>query len=133
MQFKYRANMVHSALKIWKMVQFGGDASNGFFENKKSSGQKTREIKEFNFTKKIFWPNSIFCDFKNGQKSCFELGKSLKLPEMQFHEKKNWFIWFHEFFCLDFFKFYGPLCKWLRKVKTKTNHPISNVSNTSIF
>ena len=24
---------------------------------------------------------------------------------MQFHEKKIWFIWFHEFFCLDFFKF----------------------------
>ena len=29
---------------------------------------------------------------------------------MQFHEKSFWFIWFHEFFCLDFFKFSGPLC-----------------------
>ena len=28
---------------------------------------------------------------------------------MQIHEK-NWFIWFHEFFWLDFFKFFGPLC-----------------------
>ena len=37
----------------------------------------------------IFWPNSIFCNFK----------------------KKNvWFIWFHKFFCLDFLKFSGPLC-----------------------
>ena len=29
-----------------------------------------------------------FFHFKNGQKSIFELGKSLKLPKMQFHEKK---------------------------------------------
>ena len=29
---------------------------------------------------------------------------------MQFHEKKFWFTWFHEFFCLYFFKFSGPLC-----------------------
>ena len=28
---------------------------------------------------------------------------------MQVHEK-NGFIWFHEFFCLDFFKFSDPLC-----------------------
>ena len=27
---------------------------------------------------------------------------------MHFHEKKG-FIWFHEFFCLDFFNFSGPL------------------------
>ena len=30
---------------------------------------------------------SIFCNLKNGQKSIFELGKRLKLPKMQFHEK----------------------------------------------
>ena len=29
---------------------------------------------------------------------------------MQFHEK-NGFIWFHEFICLDFFKFSGALCQ----------------------
>ena len=61
------------------------------------------------FQKKTFWQNSIFCNFKNGQKSIFELGKSLKLPKMLFHGKKIRFIWFHEFFCLDFFKFSGPL------------------------
>ena len=54
-----------------------------------------------------------FCNFKKGQKSIFQLKKSLKLPKMQFHEKIFRFIWFHEFFCLDFFKFSGPL--WLRK------------------
>ena len=36
---------------------------------------------------KFFLPNSIFCNFKNDQKSIFEVRKSLKLPEMQFHEK----------------------------------------------
>ena len=36
----------------------------------------------------VFWPKSIFCNFKNGQKPFFELWKSLKLPKMQFHEKK---------------------------------------------
>ena len=44
---------------------------------KKVQAKKTREIKEFNF-----------CNFKNGQKSIFELGKNLKLPNMQFHIKK---------------------------------------------
>ena len=34
-----------------------------------------------------FSVNSIFCYFKNGQKSIFELGESLKLPKMQFQEK----------------------------------------------
>ena len=37
-----------------------------------------------------FSPNSIFCNFKNGQKSIFELGKSLKLLKMQFHEFLAW-------------------------------------------
>ena len=75
-----------------------------------SSAKKSREIKINKFHEILFWPNSIFCNFKNVQKSNFELGKSLKLPKMQFHEKKIWFIWFHEFFCLDFFKFSETLC-----------------------
>ena len=33
---------------------------------------------------------------------------NLKLPEMQFH-KFFGNIWFHEFYCLDFYKFSGPL------------------------
>ena len=52
--------------------------------------------------KKIFWPKSIFCNFKNR--------KSLKLLKCNFTKKIFWFIWFHEFFCLDFFKFSGLLC-----------------------
>ena len=33
-----------------------------------------------------------FSDFKNDQKSIFELGKSLKLPAMQFHEEKKIYL-----------------------------------------
>ena len=48
-------------------------------------GQKIKKkvLKSNNF----FDKNPFFCNFKNGQKSIFEQGKSLKLPEMQFHEK----------------------------------------------
>ena len=57
-----------------------------------------------------FWLNSIFCNFKNGQKSIFELGKNLKLLEMQFHEKKKKIYYLiSRVFCLDFFRFSGPL------------------------
>ena len=71
---------------------------------KKSPGQKNQI---YQFHEKIFWPKSIFCNFKNDQKSIFELVKSLKLPKMQFHEFV--FIDLTSFFCLDFFKFSGPL------------------------
>ena len=53
-----------------------------------------------------FGSNSIFCNFKNGQKSIFELGKSLKLPEMQFHEKKFFDLFdFTSFFARTFLNF----------------------------
>ena len=74
------------------------------FRPKKPSWSLVNQFHDF------FWPNTIFCDFKNGQKSIFELGKSLKLPERQFHEKNFFlFIWFHEFFWLEFFKFSCPM------------------------
>ena len=66
---------------------------------KKSRPKKLVKSNKSISRKKIFWPNSISCHFKNGQKSIFELEKSLKLPKMQFHK----------IFCLDFFKFSGPL------------------------
>ena len=47
--------------------------------------------------------------FAIDQKSFFELGKSLKLPKIQFHEK-NFFIYLiSQVLCLDFFKFSGSL------------------------
>ena len=63
----------------------------------------------------FFWANSVFCNFKNGQKSIFELGKKFKSARNVI-SPKNWFIWFHEFSCLDFFKFSGPLCAASRPV-----------------
>ena len=75
-----------------------------------TAGQKNSCSQINQFHEKIFWPNSIFGDFKNGQKSIFELGKRLKVPEMQFHEQNLFlFIWFHKFFCLEIFKFSGLL------------------------
>ena len=53
-----------------------------------AAGKKTREIKSINFTKNFFDQIPFFCNFRNGQKSIYELGQSLKLPEMQFHEKE---------------------------------------------
>ena len=51
---------------------------------KKSRPKKLVKSNKSISQKKIFCPNSIlfFCYFKNGQKSIFELGKSLKLPKM---------------------------------------------------
>ena len=60
--------------------------------------------------KKIFWPNSIFCNFKNGQKWAFELGKKFKTSKNAI--SRNYFFDlfdFTSFFCLEFFKFSGPL------------------------
>ena len=55
-------------------------------ENLKKSRTKTLVKSNKSISqKKIF-----DCNFKNGQKSIFELGKSLKLPKMQFHEKNGY-------------------------------------------
>ena len=101
--------------KIWKKVQFGEATlltqrlKPTFFSDfralcmcgtrchdsqwarklKKSMPKKTLRKQINQFHEYLFWPNSIFCSFKNGQKSIFELGKSLKQPKMQFHEKKT--------------------------------------------
>ena len=86
----------------------------------------TNQFDEF-----FFGPNSIFCNFKNDQKSIFEVGKSLKLPEMEFHEKNFWFIWFHYFFCLDVFKYSGPLCI-LQSLWSTTHTIVENISKKYI-
>ena len=64
-----------------------GMCHNGPENLKKSRPKKNLVKSNKSISRKNFWPNSIFCNFKNGQKPIFELGKSLKLPKMQFHEK----------------------------------------------
>ena len=57
-------------------------------ENLKKSSKKNLLKSNKSISRNIFGSNSIFCYFKNGQKSIFVKGKSLKLPEMQFHGGK---------------------------------------------
>ena len=96
---------------------------------RKSPGPKNSWNQIIQFHEKfIFWPNSIFCNFKNGQKSIFELGKSLKLPEIQFHEKKKIYLISRVFLP----GFSGPLCLirsfpccFIPKVNNRSDHSIS--------
>ena len=80
-------------------------------------------------SRNFFWPNTIFCNFKNGQKSIFELGKtSQTAKKCNFTKNCFWFIWFHEFFFgLYLFKFSGPrtvnLCMAFADSKRQTANP----------
>ena len=56
--------------------------------------------------------NCIFGSFKLFPSSKIDFWPFLRLQKMEFGQKKyswNWFVWFHEFFGLDFFQFSGPL------------------------
>ena len=52
--------------------------------------KKTREIKWINFKKENFLTKIHFLPFQEWPKINFRTGKSLKLPNMQFHEKYCW-------------------------------------------
>ena len=70
---------------------------------------KKNSSNQINHFHEIFcWPTYIFCHFKNGRKINFWTRKKFKIAKNVISRKK---IWFHEFFCLDFFKCSGPL--WL--------------------
>ena len=62
----------------------------------KKASKVTKICEQIDFThsrpenlKKVQAKKLIFCNYKKDQKSFFELGKCLKPPKMQFHEKKN--------------------------------------------
>ena len=80
-------------------------------ENLKKSRPKKLVKSNKSISWNFFWPNSIFCNFKNGQISIFELGKSLKLPKMQFYEKKDLFD-FTSFFAWIFLNFLARCVCW---------------------
>ena len=69
---------------------------------KKSPGQKTSWNQIIQFHKIFFWPNSIFCNFKNGQKSIFELGKCKKFDLFDFTSF---------FACTFYFIFWPTVCR----------------------
>ena len=61
-------------------------------ENFKKSRPKILVKSNKSISRGFFWPNSIFCDFKIGQKSAKNQFLNLKkvkkkLPKMQFHKK----------------------------------------------
>ena len=59
---------------------------------------------------RIFFLTKIhFLRFQKWPKINFSTGKKVKTAKNVISRKTFWFIWFHEFFCLDFFKFSGPL------------------------
>ena len=66
---------------------------------KKVQAKKTHENKSF----------SQFCNYKNGKKSIFEVGKSLKLTKCNFTKNIFYLCNFTSFFYLDFLKFSVPL------------------------
>ena len=73
-------------------------------------------------SQKNFWSNSIFCNFKNGQESILELGKSLKLPKMQFLEERkidlfdftSFFAWTHSNFLARHARHYYVIWQYLQ-------------------
>ena len=84
---------------FYMYCSFLGFTSHSGPENLKKSRPKKLMKSNNSILRKIFWPNFIFCNFKNDQTSIFELGKSLKTAKNAISRKKNWF---HKFFCLDF-------------------------------
>ena len=49
-----------------------------------------------------------FLQFQKWPKINFWTGKIFKTAKNAILRKKIWLVWFHEFFCLDFFTFSGP-------------------------
>ena len=56
----------------------------------------------------FFDPIAFFAISKMAKKSIFELGISLKLPKMQFHEEKKMIYLIFQVFLTGFFKIFWP-------------------------
>ena len=74
--------------------------STAWARNFKTVQAKKKIVKSISL-KKIFLQISLFAISKNDQKSIFELGKSLKMPRIQFHK-----------FFLDLFDFTSFFFAW---------------------
>ena len=79
-------------------------------ENIKKSRPK-KHVKSNKSISRIFFDQIPFFAISKMAKNHFlNWGKSLKLPRMQFHEKKLFIYLILRVFCLDFFKFSGSPC-----------------------
>ena len=71
-----------------------------------TEGQKTNSWNQINLFDEFFFTKFYFLQFQKWPKINFWTGKKLKTAKNAISRKKIfWFIWFHEFYCLDFFKF----------------------------
>ena len=122
---------------------------------KQTLPQRARKFKKVQVKKLVksnianfFSLNCISGSFKLFSSSKIDFWPFLKLQKNGIWPKKNlwnWFIWFHEFFYLDFFKFSGSLCvthiyylwKKLKRLfksenrKTQTGHKNITTENNS--
>ena len=81
--------------------------------------KKSRHKNSWNQINQFFSWNCILAVLNFFHSSKIDFWPFLKLQEMKFGQKNylwNWFIWFHEFFGLDFFNFSGPL--WVSQTFT---------------
>ena len=72
---KYNIDPKDMTPEVWDHIFFKDSKA-----PKKSNIPKAAFDEVNSYLKKKKFTKSIFCDFKNGQKSIFELGKSLRVP-----------------------------------------------------
>ena len=83
------------------------------FQKSQREAREFKKVQAKKLVKFFFSWNCIFGSFKLFPSSKIDFWPFLKLQNMEFGLNKiswNWFIRFHEFFGLDFFKYSGPLC-----------------------
>jgi len=77
---------------------------------KKSGPKKLVKLNNAISRKKFFYQIPFFAISKMAKNQFLNREKVQNCQKYNFPEIFSWFIWFQEFFCLDFFKFSDPLC-----------------------
>ena len=88
-------------------------------ENLKKSRPKKLVKSNKSISRNFFWPNSIFCNFKNGQKSIFEVGKKFKIAN--FMTKKRIYLISQVFFAWTFLNFLAHTVHLIPNLKSVCN------------
>ena len=103
----------------FKIIQCNSTCTQWARKLKKKSRPKKLMKSNKSISRNFILTKFHFLQFQKWPKINFWTGEKLKTAKNAISRKKMWFIWFHEFFCLDFFKFSGPRCvlfpeKWLQ-------------------
>ena len=80
-------------------------------QKKKNSWNQINKFCDFFFFDQI----PFFATSKMAKNQFLNWEKVKNCQKCNFMKKNFWLIWFDEFFCLDFFKFSGPLCRVRQK------------------